>query len=117
MDKKINEENRTLDFDKTKENERKLLLEGYHYCIRYIDKRIKEAIDTGRYSISINVLALQLTVLSDDTGKVNNDTIQAIIHHYKKQGVKAYIHFEEGYKTANIRKFPRKELIIDWSNV
>ena len=117
MGDKVNEENKKLDFDKTKENERKLLIKGYHYCIKYIDEEIKQAIDNGRYRVTIDVFALQITALSNDTGKVNNDTIQAIIHHYKKQGVKAYIHFEEGYRTVNIRKFPEKELIIDWSNV
>lgn len=117
MSEKVNEENKKLDFNKTKENERELLIKGYHHCIKYIDERIKQAIDNGRYRVTIDVFALQITALSNDTGKVNNDTIQAIIHHYKKQGVKAYIHFEEGYEGVNIRKFPEERLIIDWSNV
>ncbi|MDK7927647.1 MAG: hypothetical protein QP798_10240 [Staphylococcus simulans] len=117
MGEKVDEENKKLDFDKTKENERKLLIKGYHYCIEYIDEQIKQAIDNGIYRVSLSVFALQLTLISNDTGRINNDTIQAVIYHYKKQGVKAYIHFEEGYGGVNIRKFPEEELIIDWSNV
>ena len=117
MNNKVNEENKKLDFDKTKENERKLLIKGYHYCIEYIDEQIKKAIDNGIYRVSLDVFALQLTLISNNTGRINNDTIQAVIYHYKKQGVKAYIHIEEGYRTVNIRKFPEEELIIDWSHV
>lgn len=117
MSEKVNGENKKLDFDKTKENERELLIKGYHHCIKHIDEEIKQAIDNGMYRVSLNVFALHLTVISSDTGRINNDTIQAVIHHYKKQGVKAYIHFEEGYEGVNIRKFPEERLIIDWSNV
>ena len=116
MGEKVNEENKKLDFDKTKGNERELLIKGYHHCIEHIDEQIKQAIDNGIYRVSLNVFALHLTVISNDEGRINNDTIQAVIYHYKKQGVKAYIHFEEGYGTLNVRKFPEKELIIDWSH-
>ncbi|WP_142397719.1 hypothetical protein [Staphylococcus simulans] len=117
MGEKVNEENKKLDFNKTKENERELLIKGYHYCIKHIDEEIKQAIDNGMYRVSLNVFALHLTVIPNDVGRINNDTIQAIIHHYKKQGVKAYIYFKEGYGGVNNRKFPEEELIIDWSHV
>lgn len=111
MGEKVNEENKKLDFNKTKENERDLLIKGYHYCIKHIDEEIKQAIDTGRYRVSLSVLVLKLTLISNDTGRINDDTIQAVIYHYKKQGVKAYINPIERYR--NVEKF----LIIDWSNV
>ncbi|VED60525.1 hypothetical protein [Staphylococcus simulans] len=111
MGEKVNEENKKLDFDKTKENERELLIKGYHYCIEYIDEQIKQAIDNGIYRVSLSVFALQLTLISNDAGRINDDTIQAVIYHYKKQGVKAYINPIERYR--NVEKF----LIIDWSNV
>lgn len=111
MGEKVNEENKKLDFDKTKENERKILIKGYHHCIEYIDEQIKQAIDDGIYRVSLSVLVLKLTLISNDTGRINDDTIQAVIYHYKKQGVKAYINPIERYR--NVEKF----LIIDWSNV
>lgn len=111
MGEKVNEENKKLDFDKTKESERKILIKGYHHCIEHIDEQIKQAIDNGVYRVSLSVLVLQLTLISNDEGRINNDTIQAVIYHYKKQGVKAYIHLEEGYRNG------KEVLVIDWSNV
>ncbi|MCR4455630.1 hypothetical protein NTB88_21965 [Aeromonas salmonicida] len=107
-----------MDFEKAKEqskqNEEQMLIKGYYSLIDHLNSEIQNAIESGRFFVRINVFVLKICIL-DEGDKADDNTIKAVIHHYKNRGANAYLEIEEGYRTETVRSFRQEHLVIDWS--
>ena len=107
-----------MDFEKAKEqskqNEEQMLIAAYYSLINHLDSKIQNAIDSGRHFVRINIFDLEIFILNEGY-KVDDNTIKAVIYHYKKQGANAYLEIKEGYRTETVVSFRQEHLVIDWS--
>lgn len=101
----------------TKLNQERMLIKGYHYSIKYLNREIQAAIDKGNSSIVIHTSGPGPEILLQPNDMcINDDVKKTVIYHYKKRGFKAYLHFKEGYQTERVISFPQEYIIIDWSD-
>lgn len=94
-------------------NREEKLIQGYYHCINYIDEEIRLAINRGEFSLKVRIITLKFKALAEDF-KITEDTIKAVIHHYKRKGINSRLQKISSYKTRSCYHHGEENLILEW---
>ncbi|UXS76356.1 hypothetical protein [Staphylococcus chromogenes] len=90
------------------------LIQGYYYCINYIDEKLRSSINRGEFVLKLRIGRIKL-VASLEGFKITDDTIKAAMYHYKRKGINSRIQKIPDYQTPFYNHFDESYLILDWS--